>query len=134
MTLTLKIALPKRFTPWEVSKYDVFSGPYFPVFGLNLRIHSEYRKIRTEKTPYLDTFTQCLSNYYQKQLPEVFCEKRFLKIFANFTVKHLCWCLFLMKVFFCKICETFKEHLFWRTSANDFLFITMENLISKSKI
>ena len=40
-----------------------FSGPYFPVFGLNteryfvsLRIQSEYGKIRTKKTPYLDTF------------------------------------------------------------------------------
>ena len=41
---------------WKVSKYGVFSGPYFPVFGLNteiysvnLRIQSEYRKIRTKK-------------------------------------------------------------------------------------
>ena len=40
----------------KVSKYGVFSGPYFPVFGLNteiygviLRIHSEHRKIRTRK-------------------------------------------------------------------------------------
>ena len=30
-------------TAWKVSKYGVFSGPYFPVFG-------------PEKTPYLDTF------------------------------------------------------------------------------
>ena len=37
-------------TAWKVSKYGVISGPYFPVFGLNteiLRIHVEYRKIRT---------------------------------------------------------------------------------------
>ena len=40
---------------WKVSKYGVFSGPCFPVFGLdteiywNLRIQSEYRKIRTRK-------------------------------------------------------------------------------------
>ena len=40
-----------------------FSGPYFPVFrlnteiyGVNFRIKSEYRKIRTRKTPYLDIF------------------------------------------------------------------------------
>ena len=40
-----------------------FSGPYFPAFGLNmeiygvnLRIQSECRKIRTKKIPYLDTF------------------------------------------------------------------------------
>ena len=40
---------------WKVSKYGVLSGPCFPVFGLdteiywNLRIQSEYRKIRTRK-------------------------------------------------------------------------------------
>ena len=32
------------------SKYGVFSGPYFPVFGLNTG------KYGPEKTPYLDTF------------------------------------------------------------------------------
>ena len=54
-----------KHTAWKVCKYRVFSGPYFPIFGLNteiysvnLRIQSEYRKIRTgpEKTLYLDTF------------------------------------------------------------------------------
>ena len=51
------------FTAWKVSKYGVFSGPYFPVLGLNteiycvnLRIKLEYGKIQTRKTPYLDTF------------------------------------------------------------------------------
>ena len=50
-------------TTWIVSKYGVFSGPYFPVFGLNteiysvkFRIKSAYRKIRTEKNTYLHTF------------------------------------------------------------------------------
>ena len=48
---------------WKVSKYGVFSGPYFPAFGLNterygvpLRIKSKCGKIRLEKTPHLDTF------------------------------------------------------------------------------
>ena len=48
--------LKRIFTAWKVSKYGVFSGQYFPVFGLNaeiygvnLRIQSEYRKIRTRK-------------------------------------------------------------------------------------
>ena len=48
--------LKRIFTVWKVSKYRVFSGLYFPVFGLNadiygvnLRIQSEYRKIRTRK-------------------------------------------------------------------------------------
>ena len=42
------------FTLWKVSKCRVFSGPCFLVFGLNteiysvnLRIQSEYRKVRT---------------------------------------------------------------------------------------
>ena len=46
-----------------MSKYRVFSGPYFATFGLNteryrvsLRIQFECGKIRTRKTPYLDTF------------------------------------------------------------------------------
>ena len=33
-----------------MSKYRVFSDPYFSVFGLNAG------KYRSEKTPYLDTF------------------------------------------------------------------------------
>ena len=33
-----------------MSKYGVFSGPYFPAFGLNTR------KWELEKSPYLDTF------------------------------------------------------------------------------
>ena len=37
-------------TVWKESKYGVFSGPYFPIFGLNTE------KYGPEKTPYLDTF------------------------------------------------------------------------------
>ena len=43
-----------NITAWDMSKYGVISGPYFPVFRLNtenygvsLRIQSEYRKILT---------------------------------------------------------------------------------------
>ena len=43
-----------------MSKYGVFSGLYFPVFGLNIDIYAEFipntRKYVPEKTPYLDTF------------------------------------------------------------------------------
>ena len=52
-------------TAWKVSKYGVFSGPYFPAFGLNteiysvnLRIQSEYRKIRTRKTSVFGHFSR----------------------------------------------------------------------------
>ena len=51
----------------EVSKYGVFSGPYFPAFVLNtgrysvsLRIQSKCRKIQTKKNSVLGLFfTQC---------------------------------------------------------------------------
>ena len=55
----------------------VFSGPYFLVFGLNakiysvnLHIQSKYGKIRTRKTPYLDSFyaVSCLSVLFQDTL------------------------------------------------------------------
>ena len=51
-------------TVWKVSKYGVFSGPYFPVFGLNteihgvnLRIQPENRKIRTRKNSVFGLFS-----------------------------------------------------------------------------
>ena len=28
-----------QLTAWKVSKYAVFSGPYFPVFGPNMEIY-----------------------------------------------------------------------------------------------
>ena len=37
-------------TTWNMSKYGIFFGPYFPVFGLNTR------KYGPEKTLYLGTF------------------------------------------------------------------------------
>ena len=40
----------KATTVWRVFKNGVFSGPYFPVFGLNSG------KFAPKKTPYLDTF------------------------------------------------------------------------------
>ena len=48
-----------RTTVWKVSKYGVFSGPYFPVFRVNLRIQSEYRKIRTRKNSIFGYFSCC---------------------------------------------------------------------------
>ena len=47
--LQLQLKVEKK-TAWKVSKYEVFSGPYFPVFGLNTG------KYGPGKTPYLDTF------------------------------------------------------------------------------
>ena len=47
-------------TAWKVSKYRVFSGPYFPAFGLNTERYSVFSpnagKYGPEKNLYLDTF------------------------------------------------------------------------------
>ena len=58
------------YSAWKVSKYWVFSGPNFPVFrvnteiySVNLRIQSKNRKIRTRKTPYLNTFHAVLLKF-----------------------------------------------------------------------
>ena len=54
-----------------MSKYEVFSGPYFPVpglnteiYGVNLRIQPSLRKYRTEKTQYLETFQEVITKMY----------------------------------------------------------------------
>ena len=54
--LAITGAIRGTSTAWKVSNYGVFSGPYFPAFGLNteryevsLRIQSECGKIRTRK-------------------------------------------------------------------------------------
>ena len=53
------------FTAWKVSKYGVFSGPYFPAFGLNaekygvsLRIQSECGKIQARKNSVFEHFSR----------------------------------------------------------------------------
>ena len=47
-------------TATKVSKYEVFSGSYIPLFRLNvgiyLRIQSEYRKIRTRKNSFSGSY------------------------------------------------------------------------------
>ena len=48
--LTFDLWFSLRITAWKVSKYGVFSGPYFPVFSPNTG------KYGPEKTSYLDTF------------------------------------------------------------------------------
>ena len=53
------------YTAWKLSKYGVFSGPQFLVFGLkteiyfvNLRIQSKYRKIRTRRNSLFEHFSR----------------------------------------------------------------------------
>ena len=61
-----------KHTAWKVSKYGVFSGLYFPIFGLNteiysvnLRIQSKYRKIRTRKTSVFRDFSRSDTHIYR---------------------------------------------------------------------
>ena len=62
-----------------MSKYGVFSGPCFPVFGLNtevygvnLRIQSEYRKIRTRKNSVFGHFSRSVTLEQQYLFQRVF--------------------------------------------------------------
>ena len=50
-----------------MSKYGAFSGPYFSasglnteIYGVNLRVHSEYRKIRTKKDSVFGHFSRSI--------------------------------------------------------------------------
>ena len=61
-----------RNTSWNVSKYGVISGAYFPVFELNMeiysvnvRIQSEYRKILTRKDSVFGHFSRSDRNMHK---------------------------------------------------------------------
>ena len=58
-------------TVWKVSRYGVFSGLYFLVFGLNteiyvvnLHIQSEYGKIRTKKNFIFGHFSRSVPKWF----------------------------------------------------------------------
>ena len=67
-------------------------GCIFPYFDWN-------QKIRTRKNSLFGHFSRsnCGKNFCRKQPAEVICKKGVYKNFANFTGKHLCRGLFLMK-------------------------------------
>ena len=59
------IQIKRTLTVWKVSKYRFFSGPYFPVFGLNTEIYSGNIRIQSENTDQIKLrtwalVTQCL--------------------------------------------------------------------------
>ena len=69
--------LASNYTAWKVSKYRVFSGPYFPVFGLNtetgsvnLPIQSQYRKIRTRKNSVFGHAVYFCKKFFHRYLTE----------------------------------------------------------------
>ena len=69
-------------------------------------------------------FHHCHRRKRQKQPPEVFCKKAFLKNFAKFTGKHLCQSFFFNKVqvqlFFCKFCEILRTPFLENSSGGCF--------------
>ena len=65
-------------TVWNVSKYGVFCGPYFPAFGLNteryfvsLRIQSECGKIRTRKNSVFGHFLHSAYTYVLAKILQI---------------------------------------------------------------
>ena len=86
-------------------------------------------------------------NAIQKQWPKVFYKKAVLKNFAIFTGKHLCWSVFFIKWqnfspatllkrdsntgLFLWVLRNFKEHLFWRISANCCFYIFQVNYLKR---
>ena len=72
----IKCLKERRFgvdTVWKVCKYGIFSGPYFPPFGLNTENYGP------EKTPHLDTF----------RAVDLIWEDRLFQIFGLKTLKLL---------------------------------------------
>ena len=69
-------------TVWKVSKYGVFAGPYFSVFGLNteiygvnLRIQYEYGKMRIRKNSAFGNFSRSAGFSGIKQLEMLFVKQ-----------------------------------------------------------
>ena len=103
-------------TTWKVSKYGVFSGPYFPVFGLNteiysvnFRIQSKYRKIRTKKNSIFGHFSRS-GNYGKEDLWKV---TALLCLFGKYV--HYMWYLhwhYLTLRRFLRLIWCYKERAF----------------------
>ena len=103
-----------------MSKYEVFSGHYFPTFGLNteiyevsLRMQPEYRKIQTRKNSLFWHFSHS-SIYDYKPLLEIgtFINEKWLFFTFNFSVlckkaKHLTY--FRKMLITCKVNDTFLK-------------------------
>ena len=119
----LNRSLIDTVTSWHVSKYTVFYGPYFPVFGLNLEIYKisvfspNTRKYGPEKTSYLDTFHTVDKAWFTRQykvgtaqkitfsIKDFFskCDQicRFLQIWSHLLNKSL-----MENIIFCAVWKT----------------------------
>ena len=95
----------KWWNIWRVKKQDWLSGIVFDTrFHTDIWGPWEYRG----------------KHRIQKPLPEVFCEKRFLKNSAKVTGKHLCQSLFFNKVAGLRPATLLKKRLWHRCFAVSF--------------
>ena len=75
------------FTAWKVSKYGVFLGPYFPVFGLNTEIHAVFFTI----------WNKFLNNFFLWRQEKNCCSEnihhreRSIGEFSQWNDRHV-WC------------------------------------------
>ena len=78
-------------TAWKVSKYGVFSAPYFPAFWTEYEeiLSPKTGKYGSEKTPHLDTCHAVHGSENRTQL-KVFPNYLFLKEIQNsFSIEHI---------------------------------------------
>ena len=102
----------RQGTTWKVSKYGVFSGPHFPVFGLNTGIYGVNLRFsvriqeNTDQTKHRiwTLFTQCLAFFIEKHGINLWRSenmKEWQKQFGDLTIKDIgncsCWLYFWKK-------------------------------------
>ena len=68
------------------------------------------------------SFFRSIPDKFRSSRSQRFLKISVLKNFANFTGKHLCWSLFLIKrqLFSCEICEIFKNIFFFQNTSGCF--------------
>ena len=126
-----------------MSKYGVFSGPYFLAFRLNterygvsLCILSECRKIRTRKAPYFDTFhaVYVTSTHSRTEINYLaYSKNRFEN--NDTCYQNLRILLFLSKLFYCTdICRFICSHLSKRWDARKRFMSKSETSIIAGRI
>ena len=103
-----------KYTLWKVSKYGFFFCPYFPVFGqntkiyINVRIQSEYRKIRNRKKSVHGHFS-CTDNVQK------------LMFRSSLLLLSFCW-IFICLTLLCYTMEISNVKFYTFMQGNAFLF------------
>ena len=106
-----------------MSKYEVFSGPYFPAFGLNTErykvfflILSESRKIRTRKNSVFRYFSRCANSLLSEDF------YRWIIGAVNlYFMNYLCMVIILFSTDLCKY--AFSKYSFGKLSYNLSVFL-----------